>query len=452
MSVKGGNTMNYARWSTKEELLKVLKEIDINSSIQKSGIPMGYDKDKIYIKEDNSHTLVIGAPGSGKTQAVMLPQVKLAIKANESFFINDVKGEILEKVGGELKKQNYNIIVLDYANLERGNYYNILDFPYYLYTNNNKDKAIQMLEEIGFYLLHDSNDTSDIFWENTAIEYFIGLVLYLFDHAKKEEINLNSVFALSSQINDNNKRFIDNLDKNSCTYQYLSNTLTAPSETKPGIVLTFSQRIKRFITKENLSSMMSKSDFDITNIGNEKTAIFVISGISNYANTLISILLEQIFYSIQMYCNKDNRFNLIIDEFDSLMPIKDFYGKLNYARGINIKITAFIKNFTNLNNVYGSKNTELIRMCFDNTIYLLANDLYTLEAVSKLCGNTNKGPLISIEELKTIDFFNEVILVPRMMPIKTKVLPDYEINWNMKKESLELPKLEKNDIKLFNIK
>ena len=115
----------------------------------------------------------------------------------------------------------------------------------------------------------------------------------------------------------------------------------------------------------------------------------------------------------------------------------------------NIELT---KPQYSLNNVYGSKNTELIRMCFDNTIYLLANDLYTLEEVSKLCGNTNKGPLISIEELKTIDFFNEVILVPRMMPIKTKVLPDYEINWNIKKESLELPKLEKNDIKLFNIK
>lgn len=444
--------MNYARWSTKEELLKVLKEIDINSSIQKSGIPMGYDKDKIYIKDDNSHTLVIGAPGSGKTQAVMLPQVKLAIKANESFFVNDVKGEILENIGGELKKQNYNIIVLDYANLERGNYYNILDFPYYLYANNNKDKAIQMLEEIGFYLLHDSNDTSDIFWENTAIEYFIGLVLYLFDHAKKEEINLNSVFALSSQINDNNKRFIDNLDKNSCTYQYLSNTLTAPSETRPGIVLTFSQRIKRFITKENLSSMMSISDFDIMNIGKEKTAIFVLSGISNYANTLISILLEQIFYSIQMYGNKDNRFNLIIDEFDSLMPIKDFYGKLNYARGINIRITAFIKNLTNLNNIYGNKNKDLIRMCFDNIIYLLANDLYTLEEISKLCGDTGRGPLISIEELKTMDYFNEIILMPRMMPIKTKVKPDYEIEWNMDKSIIDVPKLSKEKANIFNLK
>ena len=445
--------MNYARWSTKEELLKVLNKIDINSSIQKSGIPMGYDNNKIYIKDDNSHTLVIGAPGSGKTQAVMLPQVKLAIKANESFFINDVKGEILEKVGGELKKQNYNIIVLDYANLERGNHYNILDFPYYLYANNNKDKAIQMLEEIGFYLLHDSNDTSDIFWENTAIEYFIGLVLYLFDHAKKEEINLNSVFALSSQINDNiNDKVIYNLDKNSSTYQYLSNTLTAPLETKHGIVVTFSQRIKTFITKENLSSMMSISDFDITNIDKEKTAIFVISGISNYANTLISILLEQIFYSIQMYGNRDNRFNLIIDEFDSLLPIKDFYGKLNYARGINIRITAFIKNLTNLNNIYGNKNKDLIRMCFDNIIYLLANDLYTLEEVSKLCGDTGRGPLISIEELKTMDYFNEIILMPRMMPIKTKVKPDYEIEWDMDKTIIDVPKLSKEKANIFNLK
>ena len=31
--------------------------------------------------------------------------------------------------------------------------------------------------------------------------------------------------------------------------------------------------------------------------------------------------------------------------------------------------------------------------------------LYTLEEISKLCGNTEKGPLISIQELKTLDNF-----------------------------------------------
>lgn len=444
--------MNYARWATNDELKKVLKRVDINSNIQTSGIPMGYDKDDIYIKDDNSHTLVIGAPGSGKTQAVMLPQIRMAIKANESFLINDVKGEILEKLGGELKKQNYDIIVLDYANLERGDFYNVLDFPYDLYKNNNKDKAIEMLENIGYYLLHDVNDTSDIFWENTAIEYFIGLVLYLFDNAKKDEINLNSVFSLSTQINEEVNKFTNNLDKNTTAYQYLSNTLTAPAETRPGIVLTFSQRIKKFITKENLSNMMSKSTFDIKNISKQKTAIVVISGISNYANTLLSILLEEVFYSIQMNAKNNNRFNFIIDEFDSLLPIKDFYGKLNYARGINIKITAFVKNLTNLNNIYGNKDKELIRMCFDNIIYLLANDIYTLEEISKLCGNTSKGPLISIEELKTLDFFNEIILMPRMMPIKTKVNPDYEIEWNMKETSIDIPKIIMNKVNVFNLK
>ena len=444
--------MNYARWATNDELKKVLKRVDINSNIQISGIPMGYDKDDIYIKDDNSHTLVIGAPGSGKTQAVMLPQVRMAIKANESFLINDVKGEILEKLGGELKKQNYDIIVLDYANLEKGDFYNVLDFPYDLYKNNNKDKAIEMLENIGYYLLHDVNDTSDIFWENTAIEYFIGLVLYLFDNAKKDEINLNSVFSLSTQINEEVNKFTNNLDKNTTAYQYLSNTLTAPAETRPGIVLTFSQRIKKFITKENLSNMMSKSTFDIKNISKQKTAIVVISGISNYANTLLSILLEEVFYSIQINAKNNNRFNFIIDEFDSLLPIKDFYGKLNYARGINIKITAFVKNLTNLNNIYGNKDKELIRMCFDNIIYLLANDIYTLEEISKLCGNTSKGPLISIEELKTLDFFNEIILMPRMMPIKTKVNPDYEMEWNMEETSIDIPKIIMNKVNVFNLK
>ena len=76
---------------------------------------------------------------------------------------------------------------------------------------------------------------------------------------------------------------------------------------------------------------MSKSDFDINNIGNEKTAIIVVSGISGYVNNLITILLEQIFYSIQLYGNKENRFNLVIDEFDNLLPIVDFYSKFNYA-------------------------------------------------------------------------------------------------------------------------
>ena len=37
------------------------------------------------------------------------------------------------------------------------------------------------------------------------------------------------------------------------------------------------------------------------------------------------------------------------------------------------------------------------------------------------------------------------------MPIKTKVKPDYEIEWDMDKSIIDVPKLEKIEVKIFNI-
>ena len=101
--------MAYSRWATKEELFPRLTQISYDTEIKKSGIPMMYDDNHLYIKDDEAHTMVIGSAGSGKTQATMLPQLRLAIKANESFVIHDVKGEIYDLLSGELKKQNYKL-------------------------------------------------------------------------------------------------------------------------------------------------------------------------------------------------------------------------------------------------------------------------------------------------------------------------------------------------------
>ena len=42
--------------------------------IKKSGIPVGYDDNSIYLDCKESHTLVIGSTGSGKTQSIVLPE------------------------------------------------------------------------------------------------------------------------------------------------------------------------------------------------------------------------------------------------------------------------------------------------------------------------------------------------------------------------------------------
>ena len=91
--------------------------------------------------------------------------------------------------------------------------------------------------------------------------------------------------------------------------------------------------------------------------------------------------------------------------------------------------------FLELNNAYGTEVTELIKISCGNIIYLLANDIETLDEISKMCGNEKDGSrLITPEELKLLKQFEAIILMPRILPIKTKLLPDYLIEWQYYKK------------------
>lgn len=76
----------------------------------------------------------------------------------------------------------------------------------------------------------------------------------------------------------------------------------------------------------------------------------------------------------------------------------------------------------------------------------------TLEKISKYCGKSSEHELlISIEELKLLDNFEAIILIPRIYPIRTKILPDYKIDWDFSKEKVEIKELENKEVKIYNI-
>ena len=228
--------MAYSRWATEKELKSKLTQISYDSEIKKSGIPLMYDDKHLYIKDDEAHTIIIGSAGSGKTQITMLTQLRLAIKANESFVIHDVKGEVYNLLSGELKKQNYNTVVINLDNPTLGNNFNPLTLPYELYKKGETDKAIELLENIGYYFC--CNETfdakTDPFWINSTTSLFIGLSLYLFENATEEEINISSLLHLVSEFEKLSEK-IKKMDKTSVTYINLSNIVLATS--KPVIFL-----------------------------------------------------------------------------------------------------------------------------------------------------------------------------------------------------------------------
>lgn len=449
--------MYYARWCKDKEMKSTLKKIDIKKEITLTGTPIAYEENNFYVANESAHSLVIGATGSGKTQTTILPMTKLSLLAGESVIINDIKGEIYNQTAHNFKEKGYNIIVLNFDNPSLGNSWNPFTLAYEFYQENKQDKAISIIEDLGYYLFSDSKETNDSFWTNSTIDLFTGLTLYIFENAKKEEINLNSIYNLANSLTEDKiiKEFLNKLDKNSILYYNLSGTLTSPTETRGGILATFNQKIKKYIGLNNLSEMLSTSDFDLKTISNEKTAIFIIDGITTFGSTLTPLFISQAIISVDVFGDKKRKLSIILDEFDSMLPIKNFAKVINYSRSINIRFTVVIRSYMDLINMYGKEASEIIKSCFPILIYLLSSDIYTLEEISKMCGNCENNkqvrPLITIEELKVMKTFEAIVLIPRMMPYKTKLLPDYKINWNLEKKELSLPIRKENKINIYNL-
>ena len=449
--------MNNSSWATKEEFQKQLEKVNLKTSIEKSGIPIMYDDEYLYVDTKGGHNLIIGSTGSGKTQSIILPMLKFAMMTKESLLVTDGDGTIYQRMAKKLKEENYKVIAINMDDPKLGDSWNPLDLPYKLYQENQYDKALEIIEEIGYYLFYSKMENTDPFWINTTINYFAGLVLYLFENASKEEINLSSVGSLANDLNEKgaSAKFLEKLPKDSNILLKVSATLKAPSETRGSILSVFNDKFEKYLSKKDLENMLSASNFDITNIPKEKTAIFLIYGMNSNSSNLIPLFTNQIMDTISIYSNREKRFNILLDEFDSLIPIKDFARKLNYSRTLNIRITATIQSYIHLLNIYSKEETEILKMCFGNIIYLISEDIYTLEEISKNCGtyieNGKEIPLITVSELKTMKSFEAIILMVRMLPFKTKLLPDYQIDWGYTTEEETIKKRNHKEIAVFSL-
>ena len=445
--------MSYARWATEEEKVQISMPVNLSTDLKKSGTPFMYDDKNLYLLKNNYHTLVIGSTGSGKTQSIVLPAIKLSARAGESLVVSDPKGDLYKRTANILEKEGFKVSVIDLDNPSLGNSFNPLSFSYELYKNGNKDKSMEMIEDLGYYLIYDKTDRgTDPFWINSTIDFFTGVVLYLFENAKEEEINLVSVSTLANELSnkENIYKFMSKIEKSSAIYINVSGTLNAPDETRGSILSVFNQKIKKYISRESLTNMLSKTDFDFTCIGNEKHALFIIGGLTSYADGLIPLIINQVYNAVDLYGNKDKNVNIILDEFDSLLPIKNFYKLITSSRSIYIKFTVIIKSFMDLVNLYGKEDSEFLKQCFQTIIYLISTDITTLEEISALCGKSSESSmLIGVEDLKRLDVFEAIVLVLREMPIRTKLLPDYAIEWDYEKIEKELPKRKVNNLEVF---
>ena len=444
----------YETWASEKDM-KAAKDVEkVNpgdSEVAAAGIPLINNGKEIWVDNGEYHNLVIGSTGSGKSTQIVFPMIRLLAKKGESMIITDPKGEIYTKTVENLKRRGYKIIVLNFREPANGNAWNPLGLPYSYYKEGNRDKSIELLEDVALNILYDPSGNKDsAFWEKGAADYFSGLALALFEDAKEKEINLNSINYMATVGEERYagtsnyiKEYFNIKGPDSTSSIFASTTVNAPNDTKGGLLSTFRQKIRMFSTRENLSEMLSYSDFDMREIGKGKTAVFmIIHDEKKTYHSLMTIFIKQCYETLIDVAQQNGgklpyRTNFILDEFANMPPLKDADSMVSAARSRDIRFTFIIQNFAQLNDVYGEEIAQVIRGNCGNIIYLISTEMKALEEISKLCGEvkskkddkTSSTPLVTITDLQKLKMGEAIIKRLRMSPFKTKYVPDFKMEW-----------------------
>lgn len=367
------------------------------------------------IINSQKNLIVDGDVASGKTTNVLFPLVDEMINKKESMFILDSREEYINEYYDKLKENDYNIITINLRDLDKSDGWNPFEYPHSLYKKGKLDQAQEYIEKIGKTMFYE-NTNADPFWAYTASDFMTGVTLGLFEDGKEDEINLNSVNNMFNGVDskyatsDYITTYFNMKDKASAPYIYASTTFLAPKETKGGILFVARQKLRLFVSREKLSKILNKTTFSYEKLLNTHTAIIFINKDENKSlNAISAMFIEQLF-NILIDNKSSNRFNFVVDNFDSIEHINDLVEMLSSATSRNIKFLIVTRSLDELINKYGNYVSKL------SDLLVINNDKLRLN-ISGLEKDVDKQ-------------FNEVII---------------------KSSNIEYPKLNENPIKIFDL-
>lgn len=407
------------------------------------GIPLMYDSNerRLYVDSTDTHSLVYGSTGSLKTRTIVSPTIKVLGYAGESMIINDPKGELYNRHAGDLRNLGYNLVEINFRDPSVGNSWNPLFIPFKFYLEGDYDKAAEFANDIANNLMLSDRSSDDPFWDYSASDLLYGLIMLTFRYCKDHNVSINAV-NISNLLNLRRIFFASKQQaRNSTLWKYasedelvaasLSGSVYAPNDTMNSILSVFDQHMRTFTIQPTLMDMMANNDFDIADIGNGKTCVFLITPDEKTSyHKLVSLFIKQsyeylIYLATKSISNKvNNRINYIIDEFSSLPKINDMPSMISAARSRDIKFLLIVQSQSSLKQRYGEEADTIISNC-TNWIFFTSRELGLLRELSELCGmQKNRIPNISVYELQ--HFSKErreaLVLSGRLKPAKVNML------------------------------
>lgn len=365
------------------------------------------------ILNDNKNLIVSGDISVGKTSNVLFPLVREMIDEKQSLLVLDSKEEYIKEYYDDLKSKDYNIVILNLRNLSKSEGWNPLEYPYNLYKDGKVDEAINYIEKQAKAIFYDDSEV-DQFWSNNSSDFYTGIVLGLFEDGKDNEINLSSVNSMFNStdnkysVNDYVTQYFKLKNPSSQSYIFASSTISAPKETKGGIISVARQKLRTYVTREMLSTLLNKTTFSYEDILTKPTAIFVIARDENkYINNVATMFIEQLF-TILVNSKIQNQFNFVLDNIDDLERVNELSDMLSSGVSRNIKFEIATRSYEELIEKYGKYIEKLSNLVVvEKDIKLVIdNEEYTEEKeqlIEFVQDENVEFPLLQKEKIETFD-------------------------------------------------
>ena len=401
----------------------------------------------------DTHILTIAATRVGKTTSCVIPQIYsfASQKVKRPMVISDPKGELYRLLADYLKKQGYDVMLLNLRDYSHSEYWNPLTPVYRKYQEAlniedevslvqvecrrfNKfrgvlyedqsllDEAVEQVRRLIMSDVESEIDTlmynmippdnaPDQYWNEASRQWGKALILSMLEdsvpkNGKKiideNNFSLDTMFRifdkLSEESNFDDDDYFSSRGDDSRAYQNAKIVVHNPAHvTRSCIVSCFNTKVQAY-KNSGIRLLTRCNSFEMSRLTSGKpVAVFIAYPDENKVYyQIISSFVQSAYKNLIDFANEkpggklDVPFYFMLDEFGNFPKIPDFETVISACGGRNIWFDIVLQSFAQLNNVYGSDTAEIIRDNLNMHIFLGSNNPSTLEEFSKECGETTR--------------------------------------------------------------
>ena len=340
------------------------------------------------------NVLVIGGSGAAKTRGYVKPNI---LEANSNYVITDPKMEVLTATGGYLKRQGYDIRVLNLVDLSQSDGYN----PF-RYLRDEKD-ALKLVNTLIQATTPKGSHESDPFWSKSETALLQAIILMLFQEAPEYEQNFSMVMRVLeyAEVKEDDDEYVSPLDllframeyenPESVALRQYKVFKQAAGKTAKSILISCGARLAVFDIAE-LREVTAYDELELDTLGDRKTALFLImSDTDDSFNFLISMCYTQLF---NLLCEKADdvyggrlpvHVRCLIDECANIGQIPKLEKLVATIRSREISACLVLQAQSQLKAIY-KDNADTIIGNMDTSIFLGGKEPTTLKELAAVLG------------------------------------------------------------------